>query len=109
MKRLNSILVLIAAGLLAAGCGKNSGSQAQGTNSALDYGNTLVNAKKTADKTIDVSYLNQALQQFNVQEGRYPKTLQELTPNYVAKIPDAPLGYKLDYDAVKGEVKVVPQ
>ena len=49
------------AGLLAAGCGKNSGSQAQGTNPA-DDDNTLVNAKKTADKTIDVSYLNQALQ-----------------------------------------------
>src|SRR6267142_476803 len=105
MKMFNLIPALALAALLAAGCGKNSGSQAQGTNSALDYGNTLVNAKKTADKTIDVSYLNQALQQFNVQEGRYPKTLQELTPNYVAKIPDAPLGYKLDYDATKGEVK----
>jgi len=30
-------------------------------------------------------------------------------PNYVAKIPDTPVGYKLDYDATKGEVKVVPQ
>jgi hypothetical protein len=44
-----------------------------------------------------------------VQEGRYPKTLQELTPNYVAKIPDLPAGYKLDYDATKGEVNVVAQ
>lgn len=44
-----------------------------------------------------------------MQEGRYPKTLQELTPNYVAKIPDLPAGYKLDYDATKGEVNVVAQ
>lgn len=56
-----------------------------------------------------MSYLDQAVQQFNVQEGRYPKTLEELTPNYVAKIPDAPYGYKIDYDATKGEVKVVKQ
>ena len=33
--------------------------------------------------------------------------LAELTPKYVAKIPDAPLGYKISYDAVKGEASVV--
>jgi hypothetical protein len=44
-----------------------------------------------------------------VQEGRYPKTLEELTPAYISKIPPAPLGYKIEYDAVKGEVKVVKQ
>jgi hypothetical protein len=109
MKNFSLVFTSIATAFLLAGCGKNSSPQAQGTNSALDYGNTLVNAKKTADKTIDVSYLNEALQQFNVQEGRYPKTLQELTPNYVAKIPEPPIGYKLNYDAVKGEVKVVAQ
>ena len=58
---------------------------------------------------IDVAYLNQALSLFNVQEGRYPKTLAELRPKYVAMIPDAPIGYKLNYDAVKGEVKMVKQ
>ena len=79
------------------------------TNNPADYLGALVRAKKTADKTIDVSYLNQALQQFNVQEGHYPKTLEELTPNYVGKIPEPPIGYKLDYDATKGEVKVVTQ
>jgi hypothetical protein len=106
----------LAAGLLA-GCGQGASSQNQGTNAAAvsasnspaDYLGALVQAKKTADKTIDVSYLNQALQLFNVQEGRYPKTLAELTPKYVAQIPEAPLGYRLDYDAVKGEVKMVKQ
>ena len=79
------------------------------TNSPADYLGGLVRAKKTADKTIDVAYLNQALQLFNTQEGRYPKSLQELTPNYVGKIPEPPIGYKLDYDAAKGEVKIVAQ
>ena len=100
-----------------AGCGNGSGSQNQGTNtvadsasnSPADYLGALVRAKKTADKTIDVSYLNQALQLFNTQEGHYPKTLEELTPNYVGKIPEPPIGYKLDYDATMGEVKVVAQ
>jgi len=53
--------------------------------------------------------LTAALQLFNVQEGRYPKTLDELVPKYVGKLPDPPLGYKINYDTVKGEVTVVRQ
>ena len=119
MKIFVPLIVSVAATVLLAGCGKESSSQTQtnsnspaanvASNNPANYLGALVQAKKTADKTIDVSFLNEALNQFNVQEGRYPKTLQELTPNYVAKIPDAPVGCKLDYDAVKGEVKVVPQ
>lgn len=112
-----SILVCLLAAALFAGCGSGSSSQNQGgdatatstSNNPADYLGALVQAKKTADKTIDVSYLNQALQLFNVQEGRYPKELKELTPKYVAQIPDAPVGYKINYDAVKGEVKMVKE
>jgi len=116
-------LVLTAAAVLLAGCGgKNSGnsmppthSTANGTNkigfatAPVDYLNTLVQADKNMTKTIDVSYLNEALSQFNVQEGHYPRTLQDLVPNYVAKLPTPPYGYKLDYDANNGTVKVAPQ
>jgi hypothetical protein len=117
------LLVLTAAAAMLTGCGdKNSGKAAPSTNSTagstnggslitapVDYLGTVVQAQKNATKTIDVSYLNEAIQQFNVQEGHYPKTLQELTPNYVAKVPTPPFGYKLDYDANSGTVKVVPQ
>lgn len=117
MKRFVALFTAIALAVFAAGCGDGSGSQNQGTNAVADsasnnptdYLSALVRAKKTAEKTIDVSYLNQALQLFNTQEGHYPKTLEELTPNYIGKIPEPPIGYKLDYDAVNGEVKVVPQ
>jgi uncharacterized lipoprotein YbaY len=118
MRNFISFFASILAGVFLAGCGdKNSSPPVPGTNAVADSANNnpadylggLVNAKKTADKVIDVSYLNQALQLFNVQEGHYPKTLAELTPKYVAKIPDAPIGYKIVYDAVKGEVKAVKQ
>ena len=92
--------------MLLSGCGQKSSSTNQITNAA-DINNPLVNAKRVADKTIDVSYLNQAIQLFNVQEGRNPKTLEELTPKYVSKLPDPPLGYKLNYDPAKGEATVV--
>src|SRR5882724_424162 len=106
MKIYISIFSSIIIAALFTGCGESSSPQTQ-VNPADVTNNTLVNAKRTADKTIDVSFINQAIQLFNVQEGRYPKTLDELTPKYVAKLPDAPLGYKISYDAKKGEASVV--
>jgi len=108
-------VALVASALLLAGCGEKA---TQKTNQAvnavsnvvdapLNYVGAVVDAKKSSEKKIDVAYINQALQMFNVQEGHYPKTLQELTPNYIGKIAELPIGYKLDYDAVKGEVKIV--
>ena len=116
MKRFNSFFISIAAAALLAGCGGKSGSGPQATNSVNTatngfggYVKSLGEAQRTADKTIDVTSINQEIQLFNVQEGRNPKNLQELVPNYMAKIPDAPNGYKIIYDAAKGEVKVVQQ
>ncbi|MGA2801810.1 MAG: hypothetical protein ABSE97_05510 [Verrucomicrobiota bacterium] len=124
-----SFLVLIAAGLFLAGCGNgNSGKQAKTTNSTatptnatvnyntgnpitapVDYLGAVAQAQKYAVKTIDVSYINQAIQLFNAQEGRLPKDLNELVPNYVGKLPKPPYGTKLVYDAATGTVKVVKQ
>jgi hypothetical protein len=119
-----SFLISVAVGLLLAGCGKNnSNSHRQGTNtsqttntasaqpapSSADYLGTLMRADQYAVKTIDVSYLNDAVQLFNTQEGRLPKDLNELVPNYVGKLPATPYGTKLDYDPNTGQVKVVQQ
>jgi hypothetical protein len=116
MKGINSFLISIVAAGLLAGCGDKSGSSAQGTNTVNvatngfgGYVKSMGEAQKTADKTIDVTSLNQAIQLFNVQEGRYPKDLQELVPNYIPKVPDVPYGYKIVYDATTATVKVVQQ
>ncbi|HEY5042788.1 MAG TPA: hypothetical protein VIK53_12375 [Verrucomicrobiae bacterium] len=107
MKIFISIFCSFVAVIFLSGCGDHSSSQSQSTNPADVTNNVLVNAKRTADKTIDASALNQAIQLFNVQEGRYPKDLSELVPKYIALIPDAPQGYKLSYDVTKGDVSVV--
>ena len=116
-------LISMAAGLLLAGCGqKSSTPHSPATNAsptvtnvvstakpAGGYLGTLMEADKAAVKTIDVSYLNQAIQLYQTQEGRLPKDLNELVPNYVAKLPAAPYGYKIVYDAAGGLVRVVKQ
>jgi hypothetical protein len=120
-----SFLISVAAGLLLAGCGNNNSSpHPQGTNTSQTTNTTdsahpaapsggylgaLMQADKYAVKTIDVSYLNEAVQLFNTQEGRLPKDLNELVPNYVGKLPATPYGTKLDYDPNTGQIKVVQQ
>ena len=67
-------------------------------------------AKKYSEKQIDLAYVNQAIQQFQAGEGRLPQDLNEMVAeHYLGKIPDAPYGYKIVYDATNGTVSVVKQ
>jgi hypothetical protein len=114
--------LLLAPLLLAAGCGDNSNKPATpgGTNATAadgsplnapaDYLRGLASGKQSAVKTVDTTSLDKAIQLFNVDRGRNPKDLDELAQQkYIPKIPDAPYGMKLVYDADAGTVKVVPQ
>lgn len=116
---MKAILYLTAAtSLLLAGCGDKSSSTGQSNNatsgnpltSPVDYLDAAGKAKQSAVKTVDVASVNQAIQMFHVDQGRFPKDLNELVAEkYMPKIPDAPFGSKLVYDATTGKVKVVKQ
>jgi hypothetical protein len=105
--------------LLLVGCGNNESKPAQGTNSTSSgnppnapggYVGALGRAQNIAVKTIDTASLDEAVQMFNVQEGRLPKDLNELVEKkLIGKIPPVPYGMKLDYDAATGKVSVVKQ
>lgn len=76
----------------------------------VDYLAASVKAHQSMVKTIEGTSLNQAVQQFYVGEGRFPKDLNELVKlKYIGEIPRAPNGMKIVYDAANGQVKVVPQ
>ena len=119
MKKALSLLLL--GGLVLAGCGKKeakpTASSTNENNSSgnpltapVDYLGAVAKAKKSAEKTVETVSLNQAVQQFSVAEGRYPKDLNELvTEKYLTKLPEPPYGMKIVYDPAKGEVKVVPK
>ncbi|MDB6021303.1 MAG: hypothetical protein JWQ04_1160 [Pedosphaera sp.] len=109
---------LLAVSLLL-GCGdKNAGNTASAPNAPgsspmnapADYVGALGNGQNRAIKAVDIASLNQAIQIFNVNEGRFPKDLNELVDaKLINRIPDAPRGMKLFYDAGSGTVKVVNQ
>ena len=118
------LLIPAAAGILLAGCGQSSSpANPPSTNNAAtnfasgnpltavpDYLGAVGGAQKFAVKQIDLSYLHEAIEQFDAAEGRYPKDLNELVQEkYLSKIPAAPYGMKIDYDPATGAVKVVSQ
>ena len=118
MKR--SFCLSLAASLVLIGCGESSNQPGPATNTAAggssplnapaDYVGALGKAQQTAVKTVDTTSLNQAIQMFNVDQGHNPKDLNELVEKkFIPKLPEAPRGMKLDYDAAAGKVKVVPQ
>ena len=115
-----SFCLSLAASLLLIGCGESSDKPAQPTNGAAggssplsapaDYVGALGKAQQTAVKTVDTTSLNQAIQMFNVENGRNPKDLNELVQKkFIPSIPAPPYGMKLEYDAAEGKVKVVKQ
>ena len=74
----------------------------------VDYVGTAVRVKQAATRTVDTAGLNQAIQLFNVQEGRFPKDLNELVEQkYIARIPEPQRGMRLEYDAAKGQARMV--
>ena len=111
-------LLIVAAALALCGCGKQqnapppaaapASSSSSGTSG--NYLGALAHGEQRAVKTIDVTSLNENLQLFNAQEGRYPKDLDELvTQHYLGKLPAPPVGMKFVYDAEQGKVSVAPQ
>jgi hypothetical protein len=115
MNRFGAVLAL--AGVLAAGCGDKpkpapaSAAQPDNRNplsAPTDYLGVLNKAKKSAEKTVDITVVQTAINTFKEDEGRFPADLIELLRHgYVREIPAAPYGMALAYDAAKGTVSVV--
>jgi hypothetical protein len=75
-----------------------------------DYLGGIAKGKKISETVADTASLNQAVQLFQASEGRLPKDLNELvTEKYLPRLPDAPYGMKIVYNAANGQVTVVPK
>lgn len=115
----STALIPLVALIIATGCNQpdNSSQSAGSANRNMtndgafgQYIGGLAQAKQTAGKTVDVASLNEEIQMFHVDKGRFPNSLDELVQdNYIKRVPDAPYGMKIDYNADSGEVKVVNQ
>jgi hypothetical protein len=116
MKNLTLLFIPALTAGLVAGCGDNS-KTTQAVNAVsnvvtapVNYLGAVGQAQKYSEKQIDLAYVNEAIQQFQAGEGRLPKDLNEMVAmHYLGKLPEAPFGYKIVYDATAGTIKVVKQ
>lgn len=100
-------------GTLLAGCGEKAGAPAKSDSvsdaaaAPADYLKSAATSQKSAIKAVDTVALNKAIELFFVQEGRFPKDLDEMVEKgLISKIPPAPAGMKIVYDAKDGLVTV---
>lgn len=111
MKAVAFVIPLVAALLL--GCDESkkltneppSAGNDHAASAPADYLKSTAQSQKKAVKTIDVAAINKAIEAFYVQEGRFPKTLEELEgKDFIRVIPLPPAGMKLNYDTNNGVV-----
>jgi hypothetical protein len=106
--------LLATAVLLGAGCGDSSKQSKAGAavsnavTAPVEYIGAAGRAVVLAEKTVDVAGISQAVQMFVAQEGRYPKSLDELIEQQLlTQIPKAPHGMKIVYYPQTGRVSAV--
>jgi hypothetical protein len=76
----------------------------------VDYLGAVAQAKKVSEKTLNPAALNNAVQQFNAIEERYPRDIQELVDKgYLAALPSVPPGMKIEYNPQNGQVRIAGQ
>ena len=104
-----------------AGCGGKSSPSSASTsatntpgsnplNAPAEYVGAIVNAHQDAVRISGTVSLQQAIQNFSVEHGRYPKNLDELVQaRILPKLPAPPYGMRFVYDANAGTVKVEKQ
>ena len=110
-----TLLLLPLVGLLLSGCDKGKPASAPSSTSGgnpitapADYVGAVGQAQKSSVKTLATVSLDSAIKLYFNQEGRYPKSLDELVSSgTMTKLPAAPNGMKFDYDPATGQVKVV--
>ena len=112
-------LALLMAGFFLSGCSDSSKTQPKQNSSTssgnpitapVDYLGAAAQAQKKAVTTVDTVGINQAIQLFVANEGRYPKSLNEIVgPDYLPRLPSPPPGMKFNYDPATGKFSIVPQ
>jgi len=104
-------MLALVGSVLLAGCGnkdvKSTEPGGNPLNAPADYLGAVSQAKKAAERTVDLASLKSAIALFHAQEDRYPRDLNELVQQrYLPAVPEAPAGSRLVYNPANGEVSM---
>lgn len=105
--------------LLLAGCegenqtDSNTSGQSEESNGAaisapVDYLGAVANAKKSMEGKLALSQLSQAVQNYQIENGKLPASLDALLESdHLSRLPKVPYKTKLSYDSKTGVVDLV--
>lgn len=91
------------------GCSKKKEQELTPLNAPREYGKIMERAMKKAKSMDSIIYLRNKIHTFQLQEGRYPYSLDELIEKgYINKeeMPKPPEGMQFVYDPKTGKVEV---
>jgi hypothetical protein len=115
MKKYLSICVVIFLAVFMISCGRKEsetkteegGKKLTPVNAPSKYGEVMGRALKKSKAMDDLLYLRNKINTFQIQEGRYPYTLQELVEKGLTEqLPEPPEGMKFVYQPDSGKVSV---
>ena len=98
--------------LLLTGCNDSAppGKANSGSTEAASAFGQPANAMRRAQKTIDLTAINKAIETFYLQEGRFPTNLVVLVlRDYIPMIPTLPVGMVWDYETNTGTVNIIKE
>ncbi len=118
MKTSLCLVLGLALGCGMSGCGKKEEGTATEKPSGQSSGNPLTApvdylgavgaAQKQAERVVDLTTLQRAVQEFQAGEDRLPSSLQELVKEgYMPRLPAPPRGMAFGYDPRTGLVRLV--
>jgi len=108
MKRLFAALLILIS-MLTVSCGRKEKPEEVLTpmNVVQKYGEVMGGALKKAKAMDSLLYMKNKINTFQIQEGRYPYSLNELIEkNYLEKLPEPPKGMSFHYDVSTGKIDV---
>ncbi|HDN97698.1 MAG: hypothetical protein DRP67_04510 [Candidatus Omnitrophota bacterium] len=107
MKKVFLILFIFLFSLTSCSKKKEKSEELTPLNAPAKYGETLGRALKKAEGLKEVIYLRNKINTFQIEEGRYPNSLEELVEKgYIDEIPRPPKGMEFVYDPKTGSLEV---
>ena len=90
--------------------GTNTTSSGNPITAPVDYLGAVAKAQKSTTSKLSLVGIQQAIQMYQAQEGRFPKTLDDLVKaQVIGSIPPPPQGMKYSYDPKSGDIKLIAQ
>jgi len=110
MKKIYIVLILFSLPFVILSCSRKEKAKEEDLtifNAPEKYGGVMSKTLKKSKAMDSLLYLKNRINTFQVEEGRYPSSLNELVEKkYIEKLPEPPAGMQFIYEPSTGNIEV---